>query len=243
MKVIYDVTYLKGYRTVSCECPERISSILKTLKGTYELVNPDKTSEKDLELIHSTDHIQSVKKYPDIYEAALYAARGALKAAEISLDEPAFGVMRPPGHHASRDTAWGFCFFNNMAFALKLLKEKSLIEKALVLDIDLHFGDGTVNILRKEPWVSIYNTDTEDREEFVEEIETVLEDREYDIVGVSAGFDTYVKDWGGILETEDYFTIGKLVKNHCEKRFALLEGGYYIPDLGLNVRAFIGGFD
>jgi acetoin utilization deacetylase AcuC-like enzyme len=242
MKVVYHRKYMEDYPTASCECPERMLAILESLRG-YEIITPESIAEKGLELIHGLAHIQRVKNnYPAVYEVATYSAGGAVRAAEISLNEPAFGLIRPPGHHASRDSAWGFCFFNNMALTLKMLREHSLIDRALVLDIDLHFGDGTVNILGNEPWVTIHNTRAVDRKDFVDEVEEALEEEEYDIVGVSAGFDTYEKDWGGILTTEDYSTIGECVKTHSERRFALLEGGYYIPDLGKNVRAFVEGF-
>ncbi len=205
-------------------------------------MEPKKIIEKDLEIVHSKTHIQNVKKNLTVFTAAVYAAGGAVKAAQLSLKEPAFGLIRPPGHHASRNSAWGFCFLNNMALSFKTLKEQSDIKSALVLDIDLHFGDGTVNILGDESWVTIFNPRTHDRTDFLAEAEHVLQ-QEYDVIGVSAGFDTYIKDWGGILTTEDYLTIGALVKKHCETRFALLEGGYYIPDLGKNVKAFLEGFE
>jgi acetoin utilization deacetylase AcuC-like enzyme len=241
MKVVYHPQYGTDYPTASCECPERVSSIIEALKG-IDFVEPEKVTEKELLLIHDKAHISTVKNdYPHVYDTAALSAGGAVKTAEIALREPAFGLIRPPGHHASRDSAWGFCFFNNMALSLTLLKERSLIEKALVLDIDLHFGDGTVDILGDTDWVSIFNTRTDEREEFVSAVEKVLDEKEYDIVGVSAGFDTYERDWGGILTTKDYYTIGELVKNNCKSRFALLEGGYYIPDLGKNVKAFIDG--
>jgi len=245
MKIVYHPSYLEDYPTASCECPERISSILDTFKKhNFDFVEPEKAFEKDLELVHTVTHIQQVRNHdPEVYNVALYSAGGALKTAELSLTEPAFGLIRPPGHHASRGSAWGFCFFNNMAFSLKMLKEQSKIEKALVLDIDLHFGDGTVDILGGEPWISIVNFSASDREVFVEEVEKTLEEETYDIVGVSAGFDTYEKDWGGILTTKDFYDIGELVKDHCEKRFALLEGGYYIPDLGKNVENFLKGLE
>lgn len=243
MKIVYHPEYLKDYPTASCECPERISSILESLKE-YKILEPEKALEKYIKLAHSSEHIQWVKTHePEAYEVALYAAGGAIKTAETALQEPAFGLIRPPGHHASRDSAWGFCFFNNMAVSLLTLRESSLIEKALVLDIDLHFGDGTVDILGNESWVSILNVETYSRKQFVEEIEKILKNTKYDIVGVSAGFDTYVKDWGRILTTEDYLLIGELVKNSCERRFALLEGGYYLPDLGKNVAAFLKGLE
>ncbi|MGD2246947.1 MAG: histone deacetylase family protein [Candidatus Methanofastidiosia archaeon] len=242
MKVVYHPAYLEDYPTVSCECPDRILSIYESLKGSFQFAEPEKIHEKDLEMVHSNPHIQNVKKDSAVFTAAVYAASGAVTTARLSVQEPAFGLIRPPGHHASRNSAWGFCFFNNMALSLKILKEHSNIENALILDIDLHFGDGTVNILGDEPWVTIFNARTHDRTAFLAEVEHVLHHRTYDVIGVSAGFDTYTKDWGGILTTEDYRTTGALVKKRCETRFALLEGGYYIPDLGKNVKAFLEGF-
>ena len=126
---------------------------------------------------------------------------------------------------------------------MALLKTSGAIKRALILDIDLHYGDGTVNILGDEDWVSIFNVRTDDRENLVDEIKQELESEPYDIIGVSAGFDTYEKDWGGLLTTEDYRTIGELVKNHCKRRFGILEGGYFIPDLGKNVKAFLEGLE
>lgn len=241
MNVVYHPRFLEDYPTASCECPDRIAAILEELRG-YPLVAPDAVSDPQLSLVHGEGHISTVKReYPAAYNVAVLAAGGAVKTAHLSLEEPAFGLIRPPGHHASRDSAWGFCFFNNIALSLTMLKRENLIRDALVLDIDLHFGDGTANILGNETWVSIFNTKTHERTQYMEEVRAVLQDCECDIIAVSAGFDTYVKDWGGILTTDDYFTIGSLVKKAAEKRFGLLEGGYYLPDLGKNVKAFLRG--
>jgi acetoin utilization deacetylase AcuC-like enzyme len=247
MKIVYHPIYQESYPTASCECPARISAIHSSLsednKEKYTYVTPHALSESELACVHSQNHIESVKsRIPHAFTVASYSAGGAVMAAELALNEPSFGLIRPPGHHASRDSAWGFCFFNNMALALTLLKKRSQISRALVLDIDLHFGDGTVNILEGEPWVEIVNVETDKRSLFIKTIRKVLESTEYDMVGVSAGFDTYEKDWGGILTTEDYYTIGRLVKTNAEKRFTLLEGGYFLPDLGKNVKAFLEGF-
>jgi len=249
MKIVYHPIYGESYPTAACECPERISTIYSALSGSsedggYDFVTPPQLPEGDLERVHSSRHIASVKqRLPQAFTVARYAAGGAVLAAELALSEPSFALIRPPGHHASRESAWGFCFFNNMALAVTALQAQSHISDALILDIDLHFGDGTVNILEDEPWVEILNVGTDKRSLFIKLIKKKLETTHYDMVGVSAGFDTYEKDWGGILTTEDYYTIGKLIKTNAEQRFALLEGGYFLPDLGKNVKAFLKGFE
>lgn len=247
MKIVYHPIFQESYPTASCECPARISAIHSCLlnddEEKYSFVAPHALSESELACIHTLDHIESIKnRMPQAFTVASYSAGGAALAADLALTEPSFGLIRPPGHHASRDSSWGFCFFNNMALALTLLKKKSQISRALILDIDLHFGDGTVNILEGEPWVEVVNVETDKRSLFIKTVKKALENTEYDVVGVSAGFDTYEKDWGGILTMEDYHAIGRLVKANAEKRFALLEGGYFLPDLGMNVKAFLEGF-
>ena len=85
--------------------------------------------------------------------------------------------------------------------------------------------------------------------DYIEVMEDYISDiRHVDIVGVSAGFDNYEKDLGKKLKTMDFYLIGRLIKQLakrvCRKRrFAILEGGYYLPDLGKNVAAFCQGFD
>jgi len=133
-----------------------------------------------------------------------------------------------------------------MAIALKALKRDMKIETALVLDIDLHFGDGTVNILGDESWVTIHNPPERDRIEYVRNIEHLLSELTVDIIGISAGFDHHVDDWGGLLTTEDYFTIGSMVKSRIKGTggcFAILEGGYNHKVLGQNAYALIKGLE
>ena len=84
------------------------------------------------------------------------------------------------------------------------------------------------------------------RQEFVDGIARFLEEQKADIIAVSAGFDRGVEDWGGLLTTEDYQTIGKLVKEFslkvCQgRRYGVLEGGYNHGVLGQNVKAFLDG--
>jgi len=249
LKVVYHELYKQVYTSDPAAEPGRIESILKTLEGKYRFVQPKPATESDLSRVHTQFHIESVKRDIKLYKIACLAAGGAIKAAEIAVEgEPSFGLIRPPGHHASPDHCWGFCFFNNIAVALAKLLEDGLINRALILDFDLHFGDGTDNYFRGSN-TKYFQPRTSERRAFIREIERVFEAEEgYGILAVSAGFDRHIADWGGQLATDDYRAIGRLVKEAAEKncrgrRFAVLEGGYNHDVLGTNVEAFLEGMD
>jgi acetoin utilization deacetylase AcuC-like enzyme len=188
--------------------------------------------------------VERVKR-EGVFHVAAMAAGGAIQAASLGLNEPCFGLIRPPGHHASSDGAWGFCYFNNMAIALEHLKKNQKIKTAYVLDIDLHFGDGTVNILKTKDYVTVHNVAANDRESYLAEVKEEMEQCEADIIGISAGFDNHEDDWGGTLLTEDYRDIGRMVRDASKSYgggcFAILEGGYNHSVLGHNVMALIQG--
>ena len=245
MKVVFHEKYKQVYTYDPASQAGRIESILEALKG-YEFIQPEPATEEDLLLVHSKSLIDSVKRDELTFEVASLATGGAIKAAEIALHEPAFGLIRPPGHHAGRDFNGGFCFFSNMAIAIQKLIEEKKIKRALVVDIDLHHGNGTYDILGNRNDVIFLNMVCQERRRYLSELKIGLEKAKgYDIIGVSAGFDTYEKDWGRSLKTEDYKTIGSMIKEAARschgRRFALLEGGYYISDLGKNVRSFLEG--
>ena len=244
MKVIFHEDFYKVYTFDPAASAGRLESIVEAIESKVEFVKAQPAAQKDIELAHTKSHIDFVRQ-SGLYEIACLAAGGAVQAASIGLAEPAFGLIRPPGHHASAGSSWGFCFFNNMAVALQALKDNGQIETAYVLDIDLHFGDGTVNILESKNYVTVHNVAASGRQLFLDEIEKELNGCQVDLIGISAGFDNHCDDWGGLLLTEDYFKIGQLVKTAASRSgggcFGILEGGYNHQVLGQNVMAMIKG--
>ncbi|HOP85723.1 MAG TPA: hypothetical protein PLM71_11600 [Syntrophorhabdaceae bacterium] len=240
--VVYSEDFYTDYDTVDCESPDRISSIYFKIVDIAEIIEPDLCTIEDLKLCHSDELIDSVKKKDELYYVAKKSAGGAIKAAQIALERPSFALIRPPGHHAGYNFNGGFCFFNNMAIAIKKLLKEGKINSALIVDIDLHYGNGTYDIVKNDERIRFKNIDAYPRGNFMRDLRDALEEAaDFDIVGCSAGFDTYIKDWGALLTTEDFKTIGYLFASSNPNLFSILEGGYYIPDLGLNVRAFLEG--
>jgi acetoin utilization deacetylase AcuC-like enzyme len=211
-------------------------------------VKPEPAAKEDLRLVHGENHINSVKRRRVVYEVAVLAVGGAIKASELAMrGEPAFGLIRPPGHHASRDSSWGFCHFNNIAISIEKLRRRDKITKALIVDIDLHYGDGTANIFAEDPDVSYVHIKGQSRQQYLENLREHLDiQNDYEIIAVSAGFDRHENDWGGLLRTEDYRSIGRMLKEYAEsvcdgKRYAVLEGGYNLEVLGKNVKSLLFG--
>ena len=84
------------------------------------------------------------------WEAALHSAGAAIAATDAVIDgefENAFCATRPPGHHATRQQAMGFCFFNNVAIAAKHALDRHGLKRVAVVDFDVHHGNGTEDIL------------------------------------------------------------------------------------------------
>src|SRR5262245_20865690 len=145
------------------ENARRVTAIEETMSERdwlgMELVEAPAATREQLERVHSGSHIDSIRELADrggglidldtvasagSWEAALHAAGGAVHATERLLGEGgfAFCALRPPGHHAERDRAMGFCLFNNIAVAAAHALERGA-ERVLVLDWDVHHGNGT----------------------------------------------------------------------------------------------------
>ena len=244
MKTIFHEDFYQVYTNDPAAAQGRMEAIVKAVDDIAEFVTARPANEDTVTAIHTQEHVARVQRSGP-YALALLAAGAAIQAAEIALTEPAFALIRPPGHHASSDSAWGFCYFNNMAIAVDAMKRKGAIKSAYILDIDLHFGDGTENILEQKDYVKVYNVQAHDRRAYLDEITREMSDCTADIIGISAGFDNHRDDWGGLLLTEDYTEIGYMVRNaarRCQGAcFGVLEGGYNHSVLGANVRALLQG--
>ena len=244
MKVVYHEDYNEIYSSDPASAAGRIQAVEIALSGKVSFVTPLPASREDILRVHTAEHVKSVER-EGVYDIAALAAGGAIKAAQIGLIEPCFAVIRPPGHHASAGSAWGFCYFNNMAIALEKLKSEGKLKKAFILDFDLHFGDGNVNILDGKGYVTILNPTSSDRNEYLKNVQNDLAQTDADMIAVSAGFDNHETDWGGLLKTEDYKYMGKLVCETVRRNkggcFGILEGGYNHNVLGKNVLAFVEG--
>jgi acetoin utilization deacetylase AcuC-like enzyme len=244
MKVITHSDFLQTYVREPAAAPGRIESILSAIRDEVVFEEAFPAGKDNILAVHTQSHVRSVTSM-GLYNISALAAGAAMQAAAAGMKAPTFGLIRPPGHHASSDSCWGFCYFNNMAIAIEHLRSAGLIKKAHVLDFDLHYGDGTVNILGSRGYVSIHNPDHANRRDYLDEVASRLDSIRVDVIAVSAGFDNHVDDWGKTLHTEDYREMGRMVNAACRQMgagsFALLEGGYNHDVLGTNVLEFLRG--
>ncbi len=140
--------------------------------GDIERVSPRSAELEWVRQIHTTRYIERAeaacrKNYshldvPDVaistrsYDVALLAAGGALELGDRVISgalDNAFGLVRPPGHHAEHEMALGFCLFNNIAILARYLQKKHGLEKILILDWDVHHGNGTQHSFEEDPTV------------------------------------------------------------------------------------------
>ena len=176
--LVYDELYLNHDTGLQHpERAERLTAILEALKEAKLLdkllfIEPEPAERDVLELCHESNYINSFKvavegSYPFLhtpecplspatYEVARCAVGGVLKGIDRVMEgkvKNCFCAIRPPGHHAERSRAMGFCYFNNVAIAAKYLQKQHAIERVLVVDWDVHHGNGTQHIFEDDPTV------------------------------------------------------------------------------------------
>ena len=164
------------------ERADRLRYIVKALNeasfsGNLNWYEPKPIDTELIARVHTERHIENVKKTVesgashvddgdtgvsrDSYRAALLAAGGIVQATEKVFNEKngrAFCAVRPPGHHARPDRAMGFCLFNNVAIASQYLLDKKGVERILIVDWDVHHGNGTEEIFFDEERVLFFST-------------------------------------------------------------------------------------
>lgn len=247
MKIFFHDDFLKSYTWDPAASSGRLNHALNQVENEFPIISPSPTIDDNVLLCHTEPHLKSVKSNKSIYEMALLAAGATIEASDEAMNNsPAFALCRPPGHHANPSHSWGFCYFNNVAIAVQRLLQIGEIKNALIVDFDLHFGDGTANIFSNTPEVNFLYVEESLGESVTNVLKEELEGIQTDIVAVSAGFDRHVDCWGGMLETGDYKALGEelgaFARENCNNRiFAALEGGYNPESLGDSVYAFCKG--
>ena len=255
MKIVFHERYYNSdYAMDPAARVGRLEGIIELLSTNkeFEFITPKPATKEDVLRAHTERHFNYIKRDSLLYELAALAAGGSILAAEEGYNgHPTFAVIRPPGHHASADSCWGFCYFNNISISLLTLFSEGKISSAFILDFDLHDGDGNINILsnRNDGFkVKILNPSSSGHINYIKEVEDYMQNlKGIDIFVASAGFDQGIEDWGNLLYPEDYYELGSLMKVYSEKlcegrRYALLEGGYNHDVLPKNVDSFCKGF-
>ncbi len=163
------------------ENPNRLRSIYgmlqqRDMESFFREIPPRFATREELEMVHLPSYIDMIASTsgqparrldpdtvasPKSYEAACLAVGGVLEAIEAVLQgklDNAFALVRPPGHHAERNRAMGFCIFNNIAVGAKYAIQTHGLERILIIDWDVHHGNGTQNTFYEDPKVLYFST-------------------------------------------------------------------------------------
>jgi acetoin utilization deacetylase AcuC-like enzyme len=232
-------------------------------------------------LAHTSDHLARLNKPADFDPdtpyfpgIALHARRSVAAALEASIyallnRQPAFSLMRPPGHHATSGQAMGFCYLNQVAIAALAARLDPNVRRVAVWDFDAHHGNGTEAILLGREgylYCSVHQSPCypgtglrdvgncrnwpvpphSERATHMAAMRASLDavaDFRPDLILVSAGFDAFARDpiTEMTLEVEDFSTLGRWLRETGIPAAAVLEGGYS-PDLPVLVSAFLGAW-
>lgn len=181
---VYDPIFLEHHTPARhVESPRRVEAVFAQLERLHWLDRPDvlrlaprPATEDELAAVHTRDHIRSIAAAAQAggkrldadtfvssrsYEVALMAAGAPLVALDALLDGRArngYALVRPPGHHALPDQAMGFCLFNNVAVAARYALDHHQLKRVMIVDYDVHHGNGTQEIFYEDPRVLYVST-------------------------------------------------------------------------------------
>ena len=272
MDIIFSHRCLEYQRIGHPEGPARVRIAHEYLTGKgFSCLEPAPANRDQIQAVHSLELVRRVETgdffdpdcpaYPNIGFYARLSAGGAILAQQVR----GFSLMRPPGHHAGPDFLGGFCYFNNIAIAVKLSGLKTLI-----VDIDGHHGNGTQAIFFGDPQVTyvslhrMYNYPGTGqasqgnclnfplpprcgKQLYIDTLERALEaaGMDYQQLAISAGFDTYKDDPLASLglEVDAFYDIGYILGELKLPTFAVLEGGYVPEIIGPSIEALITGLE
>lgn len=275
MIIVHDPRCAEYARPGHVERPARVTrtvSVLRERHSDWEWRTPKIADKSALRRAHTDTHIETIRTaaadfdadspaYPAIYEHAARASGAAIEVAHLARNgQPAFSLMRPPGHHATREQAMGFCYFNHIAVAAFDALESG-VERVAIWDNDAHHGNGTEAIVRGNERIrfasihqvpaypgtgttsfnNIFNfpvapgTPRPDHMAVIERALEKLLEFKPNLLLVSAGFDAYAGDpiMQMTLLPKDFATCGKWLRESDVPAGAILEGGYSddLPEL------------
>ena len=179
--IVSDRRYLKHFPgRLHPERPERAQVMIemaeRLARSDLIALSPREPTLDEITLCHDPEYVAAIARSasvprlefdadtrtsPESYATAMLAAGGVLTATEAVIDgaaDNAFAIVRPPGHHAMAARAMGFCFFNNVALAARFLIERRGLERVLIIDWDVHHGNGTQDIFYDSSQVLYFST-------------------------------------------------------------------------------------
>ena len=179
--VVYDPDYLIHTQRQHPERKERLEYMYSALQNdslmdNIELAKPVPAEVEDINLVHDYSYIRSVEEAclagkrfldmdtyigPESYRVALLSAGGVLTGLKNALNNnprKTFVFNRPPGHHAERSRAMGFCLFNNIAVTAAVARQNYGVKRIAIVDWDVHHGNGTQHAFEDDPEILFIST-------------------------------------------------------------------------------------
>ncbi|XP_070687142.1 polyamine deacetylase HDAC10 [Pempheris klunzingeri] len=220
--------------TCKIEVPQRLTVSHEALvkNGLADRCVPvpvREATDADILLVHSEEYLEAVKKtpymtledlkeftlqygdvyfHPNIYHCAKLAAGAALQLVDSVMTgkvRNGMALVRPPGHHSMRSAANGFCVFNNVAIAARYAKQKYGLKRVLIVDWDVHHGQGVQYCFEDDPSVLYFSWHRYEHQKFWPQ----LRESDYDSVGKDkgAGFNINVP-WNKVgMKNSDYLSV------------------------------------